>query len=251
MTMLKHLNTLKNAAQKAQESVTGTAQRAQESVVGTAQRTHVAVIETAQKAQGAVVGTLEAQVQSAKNAVVGTIESTVLTAKDAVLDARDEALGSVVRGVGLATDIGRVVVYSELGAIPVSIAMMVAPVPVGIGVGILFLAEMTLGGSLDKIEEGLEQSKARRKFDRTVGLLQKYGKIPATSVLESEHIRLEIQSKPVSVTGLVKTGKFEGRRAEHLETHELEQLLESYKDQDTQEIVKAYQKFRSVSGASQ
>lgn len=249
--MLKHLNTLKSAAQKAQESVTGTAQRAQESVVGTAQRTQVAVIETAQKAQGAVVGTIEAQVQTAKNVVVGGIESTVLSAKDAVLDARDDALGSVIRKVGQATDIGRMIVYSDLGSIPVSIGMVFAPVPIGIGVGILFLAEMALGGSLDKIEEGLEQSKARRKFDRTVGLLQKYGKIPATSVLESEHIRLEIQAKPVSVTGLVKSGQFEGRRAEHLETHELEQLLEAYKDPDTQEIVKAYQKFRSVSGASQ
>lgn len=249
--MLKHLNTLKSAAQKAQDAVTGTAQRAQESVVSTAQKTQVAVIETAQKAQGAVVGTIGAQVQSAKNAVVGTIESTVLSAKDSVLDARDDALGSVVRSVGVATDIGRAVVYSDHGSIPVSIAMIFAPVPVGIGVGILFLAEMTLGGSLDNIEEGIEQSKARRKFDRTVGLLQKYGKIPATSVLESEHIRLEIQAKPVSVTGLVKKGKYEGRRAEHLETQELEELLEAYKDPDTQEIVKAYQKFRSVSGASQ
>lgn len=249
--MLKHLNTLKSAAQKAQDAVTGTAQRAQESVVGTAQKTQVAVIETAQKAQGAVLGTIEAQVQSAKNAVVGTIESTVLSAKDSVLDARDDALGSVVRKVGQATDIGRMIVYSDLGSIPVAIGMVFAPVPIGIGVGILFLAEMALGGSLDKIGEGLEQSKARRKFDRTVGLLQKYGKIPATSVLESEHIRLEIQAKPVSVTGLVKTGTFEGRRAEHLETHELEQLLDIHKDPDTQEIVKAYQKFRSVSGASQ
>lgn len=249
--MLKHLSTLKSAAQKAQESVTGTAQRAQESVVGTAQRTQVAVIETAHKAQGAVVGTIEAQVQSAKNAVVGTIESTVLTTKDALLDARDDAIGSVVRKVGHATDIGRMVVYSDFGSIPVSIGMAFAPVPIGIGIGILCLAELALGGSLDKIEEGLEQSKERRKFDRTVGLLQKYGKIPATSVLETEHIRLEIQAKPVSVTGIVKTGKFEGRCAEHLETQELEQLLDSCHDQDTQEIVKAYQKFRSVSGASQ
>lgn len=246
--MLKQLELLKNAAGKAQDSVAGAASRTHEAVAGTLGSTQAALATTAHKAHTTVVESIGGSANSAKNAVFGTVESTVRSARDTVLDARDDALGLVVRKVGGVADAGRLFICTL--EIPVMIGMYVAPVPVGVGLALLALAEFQFGGSLDKLESELEESKARRKFDREVGLLQKYGKIPATAVLTSDDLVLDIQSNPLKITGSVKTGKLVGRTIESLGHGELEHIFANSRDPNTHAIVRAYQKLLTSSGVN-
>jgi hypothetical protein len=178
--------------------------------------------------------------------VAYTVDSTKASVRDAALDAKDAAVGSVVRQMGKAVDLGRSLVDLPYIEFPISIAFMVAPVPLAIGVGMIALMEYKLEGSQGKIHARLYEAKRRRHFDRTVALLQKHGRIPETAVLETEHIRLEISSQSVEVKGEVKTGPYAGRWVQTLEEHDLDQMIDLCTDPETQQILYTYRTFRHM-----
>lgn len=178
--------------------------------------------------------------------VAYTVDSTKATVRDAALDAKDAAVGSVVRQMGKAVDLGRSLIDIPYIEFPISIAFMVAPVPLAIGVGLIVLMEHKLEGTLGKTHARLYEAKRRRHFDRTVALLQKHGRIPETAVLETDHIRLEISSQCVDVKGTVKTGPYAGRCVQTLEAPDVDALIALCTDPETQEILYTYRRFRTM-----
>ena len=189
---------------------------------------------------------LKGAAERVQKIVAYTVDSTKAPVRDAALDAKDAAVGSVVRQMGKAVDLGRSLVDLPYIEFPISIAFLVAPVPLAIGVGLIVLMEHKLEGTQGKIHAKLYEGKRRRHFDRTVALLQKHGRIPETAVLETDHIRLEISSQCIEVKGEVKTGPYAGRCVQTLEGLDIDKLIGLCTDHETQEILYTYRRFRTM-----
>lgn len=164
---------------------------------------------------------------------------------DATLGAKDAAVEAVVRQAGKVVDLGQSVFKIPYIEFPLSIAFTVAPVPVAVGCGLMLLMDWKLHGAQEQVEDAHTEAKKSRRFDRTVALLQNHGRVPETAVVETEHIRLEVSSTSILVTGLVKTGWYAGRCVSTLDETDLNQLIVMSSDPDTLEILRAYRKLRS------
>ena len=164
---------------------------------------------------------------------------------DAALGAKDAAIEAVVGQAEKVVGLGQSVFKIPYIELPLSIAFIVAPVPMAVGCGLMFIMDWKLDETQSRLKRRGAEARARRQFDRTVDLLQKHGHIPETAVLETEHIRLEINSTLMGVTGSVKTGWYASRCLPTLDDAELNHLIVMSTDPDTLEILRAYRQLRS------
>lgn len=233
------------------ENLWGSAQKAVSSTVdATGKVATDAVNSTTKAASDAMNSTASAiskTVESTAKMVSSTVESTARLAIDTALDTKDSAIVGVVKGVGNSWDAVAEVFKSPLVGFGVTVGMWIAPVPVGVGVGILWLLDSQMKGSQIRIENHLEDSMQRRKRERVVGLLQKYGEIPETAVIKTAMLNIQLNSKTGEVTGDVLAGDFKGQKIEDLDFHGLHQLIESCEeDVDSREVLEALENHRKA-----
>lgn len=222
-----------------------------ESLWGAAQKAVSSTLDaTEQAASGVMRSTTKSvsdTVSSTTKIVSSTVESTARLAIDTALDTKDSAIVGVVKGVGNSWDAVADVFKSPLVGFGVTVGMWIAPVPVGVGVGILWLLDSQMKGSQTRIENHLEDSMQRRKRERVVGLLQKYGEIPETAVIKTAMLSIQLNSKTGEVTGDVLAGDFKGQIIEDLDFHGLHLLIESCgEDVDSREVLEALENHRKA-----
>jgi hypothetical protein len=190
--------------------------------------------------------------QRAHKAVSSVVEANTKRVIDGALDVKDNTLGGVAKGIGnswgAASEIVNFPVIGELIGMGVSIGLLAAPVPVGVGLGILWLFDSQIKERQGQIEALVEDSKKRRKHERVVGLLKKYGEIPETAILETSLIRIELNSKTGQISGCVLTGDFKNTRIEDIDHHGLFQLIQSCNDDpESRQILEAIENIRTKS----
>lgn len=183
--------------------------------------------------------------QKAQKAVSSAVESKTKLVIDSALDAKDSAIGGVVKGVGSTWGVIGGILNDPIVGVGISIGMIAAPVPVGVGLGILWLLESQMKGSQQRIENHIEESKQRRTRERVIGLLKKYGEIPETAILETSLLRVNLNSKTGEITGEVKAGDYKGYRIEELDHHGLFLLIQSCNDDlDSKQVLETIEHMR-------
>lgn len=222
-----------------------------ESLWGAAQKAVSNTLDATEQAASGVMGSttkaMSDTVSSTTKIVSSTVESTARLAIDTALDTKDSAIVGVVKGVGNSWDAVADVLKTPLVGFGVTVGMWIAPVPVGVGVGILWLLDSQMKGSQTRIENHLEDSMQRRKRERVVGLLQKYGEIPETAVIKTAMLNIQLNSKTGEVTGDVLAGDFKGQKIEDLDFLGLHQLIESCEeDVDSREVLEALENHRKA-----
>lgn len=126
-----------------------------------------------------------------------------------------------------------------------SVALVTAPVPTIVALAVLWLMELSIDSVKSDIDKELENKKKKREFEKVVTLLKKYGKIPSTAVVETEFVKLEIDSITGSVKGEVLKGKFKGGFFENIQPKELENLISTSPDKETASLIEAYLSYKS------
>lgn len=187
--------------------------------------------------------------QKAQKAVSSVVETNTKRVIDGALDAKDNALGGVAKGIGqtwgAATDLLHFPVLGDLLGVGVTIGLIAAPVPVGIGLGILWFMDSQLKDRQVQIESHVEESKKRRKHERVVSLLRKYGEIPETAIIETALLKMSLNSKTGEITGVVLAGDFKGSRIESLDYQSLFKLIESCgADVESRQILEVIENMR-------
>lgn len=195
--------------------------------------------------------------QKAQRAVSSAVESNTKRVIDGALDVKDNALGGVAKGIGhtwgAATELLHFPVLGDLIGVGVTIGLIAAPVPVGVGLGILWFMDSQIKDRQAQIETHVEDSKKRRKRERVVSLLKKYGEIPETAIIETALLKMSLNSKTGEITGVVLAGDFQGSRIESLEYQNLYKLIESCgEDVESRQILEVIENMRikSLPGAT-
>lgn len=187
--------------------------------------------------------------QRAQIAVSNAVEANAKRLIDGALDAKDTALSGVAKGIGntwgAAASILEFPLIGELVGFGVSIGMLAAPVPVGVGLGILWLFDSQIKDRQNEIESRAEKSKKRRKHERVVRLLKKFGEIPEMAILETRLLRIVLDSKTGDITGQVLQGALQGLKIEDLDHYALFQLIQTCdEDPESKEILEAINHIR-------
>lgn len=137
--------------------------------------------------------------------------------------------------------------YHAIKFAGISIALITAPVPTLVAISILWLMELSIDSMKSDIDKELTNKNKKRQFDTAVKMLKKYGKIPKTAIVETEHVKMEIDSVTGSVNGVILTGKFEDVELCNIETDDLLDLASSSPDSDTKSLIEAYLSYRDKS----
>lgn len=199
-------------------------------------------------ADSAVDGVSDAA-NRAQRAVSRSVESGTRRMLDGALDAKDAALGGIAKTVGntwgAATDVLHFPILGELIGIGVTVGLITAPVPVAIGVGILMLVDMQMKERQQQIQDHVDESIQRRTRDRVVGMIQKYGEIPETAIIETPMAKVHLCSSKGTITGVVKTGPYQGQKIEEIDHHGLFQLIQSCgDDQESRQVLESIESIR-------
>ncbi len=135
--------------------------------------------------------------------------------------------------------------YYALKYAGLTIALVTAPVPTLIAMAVLWMMELSVDSLKTDIDSELKDRAKKRDFDRVVKILKKYGKIPKTAVVETEHMRMEIDSITGSVTGEIRTGFF--NTATQLSDVDDENLIAfaATRDEETKSLVEAYLSYKT------
>ncbi|MGE8067090.1 hypothetical protein [Pseudomonas sp. NPDC089569] len=186
------------------------------------------------EAQGAIDGVKDSVVGLARS-ITSSVDSTYTGARDSMLDARDIVVSSVAGAVdGVASATGTVLM---LGVV---VLPFVAPVPTLIGAGLLIIIGHEFESAGERAVDATIAKRERRKFERAVTLLQKHGEIPDAALLESEFLRLQINTQSGVVDGTILAGQFEGQRITELSREEIDALEAHAPDRETKKILTAY-----------
>ncbi|MEE5177164.1 hypothetical protein V2K54_25975 [Pseudomonas alliivorans] len=175
-----------------------------------------------------------------------SVESKALGVRDSAIDLATAISGSSVKIISGVT--GTVTLLVDIG---ITVVAIVAPVPTVIGLALLWVMKAQLTHSDALIDKSVSDNRERKKLERVTGLLKKYGKIPETATLETELIRMVIDSKKGEVTGCVLAGEFHDRELSSMSDTDIERLMSFAPDADTKGIVEAYQSFRQAQASGE
>lgn len=279
------LSTLKNAALRAQRAVSETVESGANLVVDSANEVRKSATEaidelghaasTAHKAASSSVvqgtgrlidGVMDATDSASKGlssaanraqlAVALTVESGARRVIDGALDVKDVALGGVAKTVGgtwdAAAGVLKYPLLGELIGLGVGIGLIAAPVPVAIGIGILMLVDTHVKDQQEKIQGRVDEAIQRRTKDRVAAMLKKYGEIPETAIIETAMVKVHLNSRKGTITGVVKTGNYQGIQIEDLDHYGFFRLIESCgADHESRQILESLERIRlkSIQGA--
>lgn len=139
---------------------------------------------------------------------------------------------------------GVVGTYHALKYAGLTIALITAPVPTLVAMAILWLMELSIDSVKSNIEHELDDNKKKREFDRVVGILKKYGKIPQTAVVNTEFVEMEIDSVSGSVSGVILQGEYQGISLNEVDDEVLAKLTETSPNKETKSLLEAYSSYR-------
>ncbi len=130
--------------------------------------------------------------------------------------------------------------YHAIKYAGITIAFIAAPVPTLIALSVLWLMELSIDSIKSDIDSQLADVQKRRKFERIVKMLKKYGKVPQTAVVQTKHIRMEIDAVTGTVNGVVLAGTFTGVTLNDIGDSDLSQLASTAPGDDTKSLIEAY-----------
>lgn len=162
-------------------------------------------------------------------------ESTYRSTIDKVDDVVDFTSAAFLK-----TYAGIVGTFEAIKYAGLTVAIVTAPVPTLVALSILWLMELSIDSAKSDIDKELNNKSKKREFDRIVGLLKRYGKIPKTSIVETEFVHLEIDAVEGNVSGTILKGQHQGKALSEFDEQELINLALSAPDQETKTLLEAY-----------
>lgn len=163
------------------------------------------------------------------------------TARDAVLDTKDTVVGYAETTIKTATS-----VFVAAKVAGVVVAAITAPIPTLVGLAVLALFAEHAQQVNQRIEDDVARRKSERATTRALSLLKSYGAIPRTAIIETDGLKLVLDSEAETVTGTIRTGMFSSRELEALSTDEVERFAASARG-ETAEVLQAYLAYRRTS----
>ena len=136
------------------------------------------------------------------------------------------------------------VIYEVAKLAGITIALVAAPVPTFVALSILWLMELSVDSVNADIDQALKDKQKKREFNRIVKTLKKYGKLPRTAIVETNEVRMDINSVTGQVDGRILSGKYSGREFSHLNNQELLEIASESKDKDTESLIDSYISYR-------
>lgn len=269
------MNMLKNAAMRAQQAVTETveaganiASEAKKSTSDTVDQIGDALDQAHQSVSGffrsstqglldSVTGAASSAadgITDAGNAVALTVESGARRVVDSAMDAKDLTIIGAAGLVGdtwsKAAGVLKFPFLGEIVGIAVGVGLM--PIPVGIGLGLLMLIDSQIEGKQAQIQAHADQSIKRRNKERVLEMMNKYGEIPETAIIETKMLKVSINSSKGTISGVVKSGDFKGKKLEELDHHGFFMLIQSCgDDEESRQVLESLERIRlkNVQGA--
>lgn len=215
------INATKNVTDKAQNGIT----EAYNSVNET--------IDDGIKATKETINDTQYAIETSVDSITDTIEDTVEATKD------------------LAQSTVKVAKYSAitLAGAGIIIATITAPVSIPIGLLIMdiLLSSPTGSGSSPDSQGPLSKKtdyKSERKRKQAIKALIKYGKIPSNAVVETDFVRLVIDTEEGTTNGEILQGRFGACELKMLTNEELNSLIENAPDKDSKDILKSYKEYK-------
>jgi hypothetical protein len=172
-------------------------------------------------------------------------EGAVGRARDWASDIVDASVASLAK-----TYVGVTATIETIKTIGVTVALLAAPVPTLVGLAIMWLIEEQVRTVKEQIDDAAELRKRRRAFERAATLLKKYGTIPETAILETEWVRLDLNSASGAASGVVIKGPYRGRSLESIGASELAELTAAAPDGDTRLILEGWNSLQSAKTSS-
>jgi hypothetical protein len=170
-----------------------------------------------------------------------SVEVSAVTMRDAILDKADSFKGSPNKVYAGA--IGTLSLVSTLG---LTVSAIAAPVPTVIGIGLLYLFELQYKQQCRDIDNTVVARWRMREQKRLLALLKKHGAIPASALLETEWIKVCINSSSGEINGVVIKGPFKDRHLQQLSVEDIQDCIDCAPDDETVEILQAYLSFRDA-----
>lgn len=130
-----------------------------------------------------------------------------MAAKQAAVDAVTDTTDAVV-GYAKATRDAATMTFQGFQTYGLVVGLIVAPVPTLIGTIMIDVMTSLVMERFASVARNAEASKALREKDRLVERLAKYGKIPATAIVETESASLKLDVVAGTISGQVRTGFF-------------------------------------------
>jgi hypothetical protein len=175
---------------------------------------------------------------SAVKQTAATAHGIAASARDAVLDTKDTVVGYAETTVKTATS-----AFAAAKVAGLVVAAITAPIPTLIGLAVLALFAEHAQEVKQGIEEGVAERKSVRASARALSLLKSYGAIPRTAIIETDGLKLLLDSETGTVTGTVKTGMFTTKELQSLSIAEIERLAAGASGEPA-EILNAYLAYR-------
>jgi hypothetical protein len=172
--------------------------------------------------------------------VAFSLESRAFIARDAILDKADSFKGSASKVY--ASAVGTISLASTLG---LTVSAIAAPVPTAIGIRLLYLFELQYKQQCRDIDNTVVARWRKREQKRILALLKKHGAIPASALLETEWIKVCINSTG-EINGVVIQGPLKDRHLQQLSVEDIQDCIDCAPDDETLEILQAYLAFRDA-----
>lgn len=175
-------------------------------------------------------------------------KSLAFAAETAAREAADAAIdkAATVTGTAVKAYEATCMIVSTVASIGVVFVAVTAPVPTAIGVALLWLMERDLKARFRETDRAVKADRDERRLERVTTLLNKYGSIPETALLETKHVRMYVNSRTGSVVGKVLTGEMKDVLLEDLTDADLARLIEYARDEDTRSILSGLQALRAA-----
>lgn len=172
---------------------------------------------------------------AAKDAVV----DTAVSARDTVVDTKDAVVGYTTAAADAA-----VIVASGLAFKGFVVAAIVAPIPTLVGALIIDVMLSQVAGRVDEASNEMEAKRLARENARILDKLARYGRIPATALVETDSASLRLDTVAGTVSGHVKTGAYRNRPIEGMTEDELREFSATA-DAETAKLVDSYLRYRA------
>lgn len=171
------------------------------------------------------------------------VESSATSVRDTLLDSVDSSIAAAKKTYSAVT--GTIVAFTYAG---VAVAAVAAPIPVMVGIAVLLVMEFSIDVEKAGIESSLKNTKKKREFERLTSLLKKHGRIPAVSLIETEFIKMEINSQAGLADGEILQGQYKSRKLSELDDEAIQLLIQYAPHDGTAELISAYSTFQKTKG---
>lgn len=184
------------------------------------------------------VSSLLNSVHSEGKVALAKVDSALQSTKDSILDSIDDGVSSVKKTYGRVTE-----TLETFVAVGATVALIVAPVPTAVALAMMWFMEKSIIAQNSKIDSVTAMKKNDREFKRVSGLLKKHGIIPQTAIVETEHLRLEIDAERNTISGVVLKGPNTGLYLNDMDDQTLDVFRNSSPDEDTRQLMEGYMSF--------